>query len=237
MSLEIENLFGTTDHLVQGVAIIPQKDANKYIQPASKVDESPSRLGEIYPSTNVNSKIRYFYGAEHNLPDRFSVNATKIVFDMCKKLARDDILVALISGGGSALLSLPASISHTTQTDYDENNLELKLNMIRLLVQSGATINELNTIRSCLSSVKGGKLALCAHPARVCSLIISDVIDDPLEIIASGPTFLTDQADQTRRALEILEKFKLINKLSANVMDFLRRDQQSVDLTAQNRLG
>jgi glycerate 2-kinase len=216
MALEIENL--NKEHLIQGIAIIPQKEAEKY----PKKTGDNQFLCEIYPR-GVHSKIRYFCGAENNLPDKFSLNATKKVYEMCKKLTKDDILLALISGGGSALLTLPLNINGV---DSDEANFDLKLKIIKLIVSCGATINEVNTVRGCLSNIKSGKLALCAHPAQVISLIISDVIDDPLDIIASGPTYLTSSNEQQIvKALEILKKYNLEHEVPSHIIEYLKAGQ------------
>ena len=102
MSLEIEKLIGSS-HLVKGIAILPFNDAKAYIQRDS------NETNEICPSAN--SKIKYFYGAKNNLPDKSSISATKNVYEMCKSLKKDDILLTLISGGGSALLTLPSNFN------------------------------------------------------------------------------------------------------------------------------
>ena len=215
MAFEFEKL--NKEHLIQGIAIIPQKDAEKY---SNTMRRENNILNEIYPVEN--SKIRFFSGGENNLPDRYSLNATIKVNEMCKKLTKDDILIALISGGGSALLTLPYHVKENESKEYNDNNFESKLRVIKLIVSSGATINEVNTVRGCLSSIKSGKLARLAHPAQVISLIISDVIDDPLDIIASGPTYLTDENIQRKNALEIIKKYKLEKQVMPEIIEFLK---------------
>ena len=219
MALEIENL--NKEHLIQGIAIVPQKEAEKFAA-KNNVEEF---LNEICPSEN--SRIRFFSGAENNLPDKYSLNATKKVYEMCKKLTKDDILLALISGGGSALLTLPLNIN---QMNSDEINFELKLKIIKLIVNSGATINEVNTVRGCLSNIKSGKLAICAHPAKVISLVISDVIGDPLDIIASGPTYLTDVNAQKTKAWEIIQKYNLELQLPHHIVEFLKTRDKALSV-------
>ena len=93
-------------------------------------------------------------------------------------LTPDDVVLSLISGGGSALWPSPA----------EGITLEEKQQVTQMLLRTGATIQELNGVRKHLSGIKGGELARWASPARVISLIMSDVIGDPLDFIASGPT-------------------------------------------------
>lgn len=115
--------------------------------------------------------------ARHPVPDQAGVKATREVLRAVEGLTSDDLVLCLISGGGSALLSLPCGIS-----------LEQKAELTELLLKSGATIRELNTVRKHVSGVKGGRLAAAAQPAQVVSLIVSDVVGDDLSVIASGPT-------------------------------------------------
>ena len=169
MSAEAERVIG--EHLVRGIAIVPHADA------VPKYANATTRGDEIYPfGADTTTKIKYYYGAANNLPDELANRAAQRVYDMCAQLGSGDVLLALVSGGGSALLSLP----------IERQLAGAKLATIKALVRSGADINELNTVRQSLSRVKGGKLAALAHPARVVALVISDVIGDPLDIIASG---------------------------------------------------
>lgn len=151
--------------------------------------------------------IRVIEAAANNLPDEVAVKATRQILDFCATLTEDDVLFVLITGGGSALLPLPvAGIS-----------LQEKLNVIQQLVRKGATINELNQVRIQLSAVKGGKLAEAAAGARkVISLIISDIVDDPMELIASGPT-VRDTNNHGNAAVDILKAHDLWVTLSDNV--------------------
>ncbi|MCH7989719.1 MAG: DUF4147 domain-containing protein [Planctomycetes bacterium] len=110
-------------------------------------------------------------------------------------LGPDDVCVVLLSGGGSALL--PAPVEGITLTD--------KQKVTRLLMHAGATINELNCVRKQLSQIKGGGLARAAKAGRVVTLIISDVIGDPLDVIASGPTVA--DSSTAAEAVEILQKY------------------------------
>ncbi len=121
--------------------------------------------------------------AAHPVPDSAGEAAAKRMLEMVKGLTADDLVVALISGGGSALLSLPA----------DGLTLADKQSINRQLLKSGADIGEMNCVRKHLSAIKGGRLAAGAAPARVYTLLISDVPGDDPGVIASGPT----QPDET----------------------------------------
>ena len=122
-----------------------------------------------------------WFDAGHPFPDEGSVSGAKRALDMASSTRRDDVLVVLLSGGGSALMTLPA------------NGLTLqdKRATARTLMEAGADIHELNTVRKHLSAIKGGQLAAAAH-GRVLTLAISDVVGDDLSVIASGPTVADD---------------------------------------------
>ncbi len=130
-----------------------------------------------------------------NEPTVEGAQGTDRILELAHALHPRDLCLVLISGGGSALL--PAPVAGISLAD--------KQAVTRFLMSSGATINELNTVRKRLSRVKGGGLARACQQGRLISLIISDVVGDPLDIIASGPTFPDTSSPQ--QALEILEKF------------------------------
>jgi hydroxypyruvate reductase len=135
--------------------------------------------------------------AAHPVPDEAGRHAAKRMMDMVQGLTENDLVLCLISGGGSALLALPA----------DGITLPQKQAINRALLKSGATISEINCVRKHLSAIKGGRLALACAPARVVTLLISDVPGDDPEIIASGPT-LPDRST-CAEALTILRKYEL----------------------------
>ena len=116
--------------------------------------------------------------ASHPVPDERGVAGTVEILALVEKAAERDLIICLISGGGSALLIAP--VQGISLTD--------KQNTTRLLLACGATIHEFNTVRKHLSRAKGGRLAQKAGPATVISLILSDVVGDDLDVIASGPT-------------------------------------------------
>uniref|UniRef100_T1IKW8 Glycerate kinase n=1 Tax=Strigamia maritima TaxID=126957 RepID=T1IKW8_STRMM len=155
------------------------------------------------------SKIEIFEGANDNLPDENSLHAAKRIIAYLKKLDSQDIILVLISGGGSALL--PSPIPPVT--------LEDKLKTIQLLTSKGATIQQLNIVRKQLSSLKGGGLARLANSSRIISLILSDIIGDPIDLIASGPTL--SNSNNADDALEILDEFYLRNSVPHSVLQLL----------------
>ncbi len=135
--------------------------------------------------------------ASHPVPDAAGEAAAQQILARCEGLTEDDLVLCLISGGGSALLSLPA----------EGISLEDKRELNRLLLHSGAGIAQINTVRKHVSAIKGGRLAAACHPARVVSLLISDVPGDDPQLIASGPT-LPDPSSAAD-ALAVIDRFEL----------------------------
>ena len=135
--------------------------------------------------------------AAHPVPDAAGLVAAQRMLDLAHGLTADDLVLCLISGGGSSLLSLPAA----------GVALADKQQISQALLASGATISEMNCVRKHLSAIKGGRLALACAPARVLSLLISDVPGDDPTVIASGPTV----ADPTRcvDALSVLQRYAI----------------------------
>lgn len=176
----------------------------------SKVKEGIISIPEGSLNFTENSNVKYYEGAKNNLPDSNAQNTTKKIRDLLTKLDENDMLLVLISGGGSALLSLPKK----------PVSLEEKTKLIKMLANSGADIQELNTIRKRLSDIKGGQLAIQAHPAKVVSLILSDIVGDPIDLIASGPT--VENEDDPTIALRIINKYALFDKIPISIKDALQ---------------
>jgi glycerate 2-kinase len=151
-----------------------------------------TRYGHAVPTTKI--KI---IEAAHPVPDDNSLRAAQEILQVVSGLTKDDLVIALISGGGSALLVSPA----------EGLTLADKQNLNRALLQSGASIGEMNILRKHLSRIKGGKLAEAAAPARVVTLVISDVPGDDPAIIASGPTVFDGSIPQD--ALDILVRYSV----------------------------
>src|SRR5438045_1621766 len=133
--------------------------------------------------------------AAHPIPDSAGIRAVHSTRELLRGLTKDDIVLVLISGGGSALWPAPA----------EGITLEEKQQTTSLLLRAGATIRELNAVRKHLSDIKGGQLARWASPACVISLIMSDVIGDPIDFIASGPT--APDTTSFSDALAIVQKY------------------------------
>ena len=135
--------------------------------------------------------------AAHPVPDEAGVAGTREILDLVSNLSEDDLVLALISGGGSALLTAPSG----------DISLDEKRAINQALLKSGAAIGEMNTVRKHLSTVKGGGLAAAAYPARVLALMISDVPGDDPAVIASGPTVGTETTAED--ALTLLERYNV----------------------------
>lgn len=143
--------------------------------------------------------------AAHPVPDQAGVAGTQEILGMARQADAETLFLCLLSGGASALLVAPAT----------GVSLSGKQAVTAHLLKSGATITELNTVRKHLSAIKGGRLAEAAYPATVVTLILSDVIGDKLDVIASGPTVpdSTNFAD----AWSVIEKYHLQNRISSDV--------------------
>jgi hydroxypyruvate reductase/glycerate 2-kinase len=170
------------------------------------------------------------FEAGHPVPDENGLRGTEEIIRLLKTINKSNppsppfskggmggflyentLIVCLISGGGSALLVSP----------YEGMSLAEKQEITELLLKAGADINELNTVRKHISKVKGGRLAEIAYPAKVISLILSDVIGDRLDVIASGPA----APDRTtfNDALKVLEKYGLIDKAPKSIIKVLEK--------------
>ncbi|OVE88789.1 glycerate kinase [Agrobacterium tumefaciens] len=167
-----------------------------------------TRYGHAVPTARIE-----IIEASHPVPDDKSAEAAKRILAAVEGLTADDMVIALISGGGSALMVAPA----------EGMTLADKMAVNRALLASGATISEMNAVRKHLSRIKGGRLALAARPAKVVSLLISDVPgDDPSEI-ASGPTVADPSDIETAR--EIISRYAL--DLPENVRKVLEKGEET----------
>lgn len=148
--------------------------------------------------------------AGHPVPDEAGLEATRYILEHLEACTEQDLVLCAFSGGGSALSPAPRPPLRLSE----------KQETTRLLLECGATIFELNSLRKHMSLAKGGQLARIAHPARVVSLFLSDVVGDPLDVIASGPTV----ADPSSFAdcIRIIERYDLFEKLPAPVLKLVR---------------
>jgi glycerate 2-kinase len=148
--------------------------------------------------------------ASHPMPDDAGVAACHQILNLAREAGPDDLVIALLSGGGSALLVAPA----------DGLTLAGKQGMTHALLACGATINEINCLRKHCSAVKGGQLARAVAPATLVTLVLSDVIGSPLDVIASGPT--VPDASTWADAWAVVEKYALQEKLPAAIINRLQ---------------
>ena len=150
-------------------------------------------------------------GAGHPLPDSAGMNAAKKCLERLRHTKKEDLVLVLISGGGSALLPYPV----------EGIELQEKVAVTNLLLASGATINQINCVRKHLSQIKGGHLARLAWPADVHALILSDVLGDDLSAISSGPT--VPDTSTYAEAIEVLTVKKLWHKMPGSVRQHLEQ--------------
>jgi len=149
--------------------------------------------------------------ASHPVPDKAGVDGTLRIMSLAEQAKKDDLVICLISGGGSSLMPLP----------HEGISLIDKQALTNALLKSGAAITEINTVRKHLSAFKGGWLAKKAYPATLLNLVLSDVIGDPLDSIASGPT--VPDTSTFSDARKILEKYDLWLKIPVSIRKILSK--------------
>ncbi len=160
--------------------------------------------------------------ASHPVPDTLSERAAKRILALVGNLHADDLVICLISGGGSSLLALPApGISLANKQDIN-----------RALLKCGATIDEINCVRKHLSAIKGGRLALACTPARLLTLAVSDVPGDDPATIASGPT--AADPSTSSEALSILHKYRI--QIPAAIATWLKNPDSETPKPGDSRL-
>jgi glycerate 2-kinase len=152
--------------------------------------------------------------AAHPVPDQAGMAATRQLLELAQGADERTLVLCLLSGGASALLVAPAA----------GVALQDKQQATSLLLKAGASIGELNAVRKHLSAVKGGQLAQAIHPARLLTLILSDVIGDRLDVIASGPTAADDSTFAD--ALAVIAKYRLREQMPSRVMQHLQRGME-----------
>jgi len=149
--------------------------------------------------------------ADHPIPDDAGLRATKELLKQVQECTEEDLIMCAFSGGGSALLPAPSS----------PITLDQKQATTHLLLECGATINEINAIRKHLSRSKGGWLAKEAYPATIVSLLLSDVIGDRLDVIASGPT-VPDESTYSD-CIKIIDRYELSDRLPISVAEYFKK--------------
>jgi glycerate-2-kinase len=157
--------------------------------------------------------IQIFIGG-HPVPSKQSIEGTKKLITFLKKVNKNDLLINLISGGGSALMVLP----------HEGITLDDIKDFTNILLQSGATIQEINTIRKHIDKIKGGGLARMTYPTRMETLILSDVLGDQISMIASGPTSMDETTYED--AWGIINKYNIKNEIPKNIINHLIKGMQ-----------
>ncbi|MEM3955139.1 MAG: glycerate kinase [Candidatus Bathyarchaeia archaeon] len=171
-------------------------------------------------SGKLNLNIIKVHEASHPIPDESSVEGARKILELVRESCESDLILCLISGGGSSLMACPR----------EGITLEDKKMVTEILLRCGAKINEINAVRKHLSRFKGGHLARAAYPATVISLLLSDVIGDPIDVIASGPT--VPDPTTFRDAINVLKKYNVWDAIPEAVRNLLTNgDKGSVEET------
>jgi len=174
------------DRIEEGVIVVPKGTAAKHKLKRIKLHES-----------------------SHPIPDRSSMIGAKKILELAEKAEENDLVICLISGGGSSLMALPR----------EKISLADKQKVTNMLLKCGATINEINAVRKHISSFKGGRLAKAVYPASLLGLLLSDVLGDPLDVIASGPT--VPDSSTFNDAISVLKRYGLWDKIPASIRETL----------------
>ncbi len=162
------------------------------------------------------ANIIKFHEASHPIPDETGVEGTRRMVEIAEKAEENDLIICLISGGGSSLMPLPR----------DKVSIADKREITNALLKCGATIKEINTIRKHISEFKGGWLAKKAYPTTILNLILSDVVGDPLDFIASGPT--VPDSTTFSDAINVLKKYDLWEKTPASIRKVLSDGEKGI---------
>lgn len=212
-SNDLQKAFQSFDRLFLigfGKASVPMAKAfidrlNEHLNSAQVITKDEMFLEE----DGYKNKLRVFLGG-HPIPTSDSIDSTQAILEVLPELSERDIVLVVISGGGSALFSNPVP----------DVSLEDLQKMTQTLLNSGADIHEINTLRKHLDQVKGGGLALQLQPARLHTFILSDVIGDRLDMIASGPTVPDPTTYQD--GLNVIAKYGLESQIPRSIMKVLR---------------
>jgi len=178
-------------------------------------------------STNYETGRIRIIEAAHPAPDARGIHGVEQMLALREQYSinKNDLVICLISGGGSALMPCPA----------DGITLEDKQKITKLLIRCGATIHEINAVRKHLSGIKGGRLGLYFSPARVVSFILSDVIGNNLDVIASGPT--APDSSTFLDAYTVLEKYGLVSEAPESVLKLINKGREGEIAETPKELG
>jgi glycerate-2-kinase len=189
MAVALEKVLD--DRITRGLVNVPKKGMNK-------------------------TKMIRLHEASHPIPDESGVAGTRRMLRMVEGADENDLVICLISGGGSSLMPLPRGKISITD----------KRKLTDALLKSGATINEINTVRKHVSDFKGGWLAKKAYPATILNLILSDVVGDPLDFIASGPT--VPDSTTFSDAVRVLQKYHLWSSAPSSIRQVLTSGEKGL---------
>ncbi len=167
-----------------------------------------TKAEDKFQTEKISTKIKTIQGS-HPIPNERSIFAAEEIIRFSKRLTANDLVICLISGGGSALVTKPA----------ERVSLNAIQNLTSQLLRCGASINEINTIRKHMDVIKGGGLLSFLYPAQVVTLILSDVMGDDLSMIASGPTAPDPTTYQD--AMDILIKYSITKSIDESILDHL----------------
>jgi glycerate-2-kinase len=191
MAEALEEILG--DRIKRGLIVVPKGTSGKY-----------------------KTKRTAFHEASHPIPDNSSVEGARKIVNLVSHAKENDLVICLISGGGSSLMALPRT----------GILLEDKQKVTDLLLKCGATINEINTVRKHISAFKGGQLAKTAYPATILGLLLSDVLGDPLDVIASGPT--VPDSSTFEEAVKILKRYDMWKKIPGSIKKVLLEGEKGL---------
>jgi len=173
-------------------------------------------LVNIPRGNKYKTEIIKLHEASHPVPDESGVEGTRRMLQIAEHAKADDLIICLISGGGSSLMPMPRG----------ETSIADKRKLTNALLKSGAAINEINTVRKHISDFKGGWLAKKAYPATILNLILSDVVGDPLDFIASGPT--VPDSTTFGDAKKVLEKYGLWENSPGSIRKVLSEGEKGL---------
>ncbi len=231
----VRNLFDAAVAAADPIKLVSQHlpaepKATIHVVGAGKASASMAlAIEQAWPNANINGLVITPYGslmpttkiklieARHPVPDEQGLAASEKILTLATQLGSEDTLLCLISGGGSALMSMPAG----TVTLAEKQQIN------KALLSSGAAIDEMNCVRKHLSAIKGGRLAMAAYPAKVITLAVSDVPGDDFSVIASGPTVRDDTT--AAQALALLNRYNI--KLPDSVDALLSKTSSSAQMS------
>ena len=209
----VRSVLGNRKNMENVYVVAVGKAAWKMAHTCQEIFGSHIRKGIIltkYGHSKQNLENFEIIEAGHPIPDNNSILGTQKIIDMVKELTEKDNILFLLSGGGSSLFEKP--VQGITLEDVQ--------NVTQQCLRCGASITEINTIRKRLSDVKGGKFAAYCAPAKICAIVLSDILGDKLDMIASGPAYADTSTCED--AFSIIEKYGL--KLDSHILSALKKE-------------